>query len=69
MNQPAATAESSTPSDLGVEAWRTVFDEADVAHVVPKIGPTHVLSAGCWCHPVFERDRYSEPAWSHNVAQ
>lgn len=62
-------ADLPTPSDLPVRAWDTMFDEDDIAHVVPKIGQAHELSSYCWCHPVFRPDAYDEPAWSHNMAQ
>lgn len=47
--------------------WWTVFDDEDVPHVLPEIGPKHRLSMACWCHPVID-PKYTQPAVSHNVA-
>jgi hypothetical protein len=37
----------------------------DEVHIVPTLGPEHVLSPQCWCHP--ERDS-DVPLYLHNVA-
>lgn len=46
--------------------WKTVRDDDDAPHVVPRHGPAHELSMKCWCHPVLDGE-YDEPAISHNL--
>lgn len=47
--------------------WKTVRDDDDEPHVVPRYGRKHELSMKCWCHPVLDLE-YHEPAISHNLA-
>jgi hypothetical protein len=54
------------PSD--VPHWQTREYEDD-AHVVPDFGPYHYLTLACWCHPVWNTERYTQPVILHNVAQ
>lgn len=33
------------------ETEDTMLDEGGSVHTIPTIGPLHVCSALCWCHP------------------
>jgi hypothetical protein len=56
------------PSD--VAQWTTLFvGEIEEPHVVPKFGPKHSPTLECWCHPVWNIERYDEDVVMHNVAQ